>query len=135
MEVSYPHAQIPTWRIGVNSSFGSYPLTCLVLAALPQAYSPASIAFRLTGARKYPLHDKAVVLERDSCKFCSDSSYAVRGEELLDQLADSQLLRKDISVRSCSSVRGSLIKNSEVHANGHFTILNPYIHQGILRLY
>lgn len=80
------------------------------MAALPEAYSPASIAFRVTGACKHPLHDKAAVLERGS-----ESSYA-RGEELLDKLADSQLLKKDIFVRSCSSIRASLIKNSEVHA-------------------
>jgi hypothetical protein len=33
--------------------------------ALPGAYAPASIALRVTGALKLPLHDKAVVLEED----------------------------------------------------------------------
>jgi hypothetical protein len=33
--------------------------------SLPGAYSPASIALRVTGAGKPPLHDKAVVLEEE----------------------------------------------------------------------
>jgi hypothetical protein len=33
--------------------------------ALPGAYAPASIALRVTGARKPPLHDKAVVLKEE----------------------------------------------------------------------
>jgi hypothetical protein len=32
---------------------------------LPGAYAPASIAFRVIGAHKPPLHDKSVVLEED----------------------------------------------------------------------
>lgn len=31
--------------------------------ALPEAYDPASIALRVIGARKLPLHDEAVALE------------------------------------------------------------------------
>jgi hypothetical protein len=31
--------------------------------ALPGAYAPSSIAFRVIAARKLPLHDNAVVLE------------------------------------------------------------------------
>jgi hypothetical protein len=85
------------------------------LAAPPETYSSASIVLRVIGARKHPLHDKAAVLERGSCEFVSESYYAARGEELLDQLAYSQLLKKDISVRS-SSIKGSLIKNLKVYA-------------------
>jgi hypothetical protein len=33
--------------------------------ALPGAYTPASITFRVIGARRPPLHDKVVVLEED----------------------------------------------------------------------
>jgi hypothetical protein len=33
--------------------------------ALPGAYAPASIALRVIGAHKLPLHDTAVVLEED----------------------------------------------------------------------
>jgi hypothetical protein len=33
--------------------------------ALPAAYGPASIALRVTGPRKPPRHDKAVVLEEE----------------------------------------------------------------------
>jgi hypothetical protein len=42
---------------------GPYTLICLSWVALPGAYAPASIALRVIGARKPPLHDKAVVLE------------------------------------------------------------------------
>jgi hypothetical protein len=107
-------------RIRDDISFGPYPLTSL---ALPGSYSPVSIAFRVIGPRK-PLHDKAVVLERGSYKFGSEFSDAIRGEELLDQLADNQLLKKDISVCSCSNIKGYC-----------FTTLSPKMHQGILRLY
>jgi hypothetical protein len=40
-------------------------LTCLAWVTIPGAYAPASIAFRVIGARKPPLHDKAIVLEED----------------------------------------------------------------------
>jgi hypothetical protein len=39
-----------------------FHLPCLV--ALPIAYAPASIALRVIGARKSPLHDKASVFEK-----------------------------------------------------------------------
>jgi hypothetical protein len=44
---------------------GPYPSTCLSWLVLPGAYDPAIIALKVTGARKRPLHDKAVVLEED----------------------------------------------------------------------
>jgi hypothetical protein len=58
-----PHAQPPTWRTRDNTSSGPYPLTCLAWVGLPGAYAPASIALRVIGAHKPPVHDKAVVLE------------------------------------------------------------------------
>jgi hypothetical protein len=33
--------------------------------ALPEAYAPASIAVRVSGERKFPLHHKAIVLEEE----------------------------------------------------------------------
>jgi hypothetical protein len=40
-----------------------YRLNCQPWVTLPGAYTPASTALRVTGARKPPLHDKAVVPE------------------------------------------------------------------------
>jgi hypothetical protein len=80
------------------------------LVALPGTYSPVRIAFRVIGARKFPLHDKAVVLENGCYKFGSEPSDALRGEELLDQLAGRQLLKKNISVCSCSDIKVLLLK-------------------------
>jgi hypothetical protein len=50
-------------RITPNLDAGSYSLICLARVALPAAYAPASIAPRVIGARRLPLHDKVVVLE------------------------------------------------------------------------
>jgi hypothetical protein len=57
-----PHAQLSTWTMRDYTSSGPNLLTCLSWVALPGAYTPASIARRVIGARKSPLHDKAVVL-------------------------------------------------------------------------
>jgi hypothetical protein len=38
-------------------------LTYLAWVALPRAYAPASIALRVNGTCKLPLHDKAAVLK------------------------------------------------------------------------
>jgi hypothetical protein len=56
-----------TWWTRDYTSSDPYPLTYLAWMALPGAYAPASVAFRVTGARR-PLHDKAVVLEEGCCR-------------------------------------------------------------------
>jgi hypothetical protein len=60
-----PQAETPTWRTRDYIFSGPYPLICLTRVALPEAYSPASIALLVTGMRTPPLHDKAVVLEEN----------------------------------------------------------------------
>jgi hypothetical protein len=40
-------------------------LTCMTWVVLPGANAPASIAVRVIGAHKPPLHDEAVVHEED----------------------------------------------------------------------
>jgi hypothetical protein len=42
-----------------------YPLTYLAWVALPGDYASISIALRVTGARKPPLHVKAAVLAEE----------------------------------------------------------------------
>jgi hypothetical protein len=58
-----PHPT-PNLRTRDYTFSGPYPSTCLVWVA-PEPFVPASIPLRVTGARKPPLHDKAVVLEED----------------------------------------------------------------------
>jgi hypothetical protein len=78
--------------------------------ALPGAYAPANINFWVIGARKPPIHDKAVVFEKGCCKYGSGSADYIRGEEFLDQLADGQILKKGISLCSCPSIKLLLLK-------------------------
>jgi hypothetical protein len=40
-----------------------YILACPTWVALPGAYVPASIALRVIGVRKSPLHEKAIVFD------------------------------------------------------------------------
>jgi hypothetical protein len=61
--VGETHAQPLTCRSRDYTSSGAYPLTCLAWVALPGAYAPASIAFRVTRARKPRLYGKAGVFE------------------------------------------------------------------------
>jgi hypothetical protein len=46
-----------------NRQPGPYLLNCVTTLALPGAYAPASIALRVIGACKAPLHDKAPVFK------------------------------------------------------------------------
>jgi hypothetical protein len=64
-----PHAQPLIWRIRHYTSSDPYPLTCLALVSLPGTYPPVSIALRVTGERRPPLHYQAVVLEEDKCMY------------------------------------------------------------------
>jgi hypothetical protein len=51
------------WRTTDYTSSGPYSVVCVTWVSLPGAYAPASITLRVTGARKPPLHGRAVVLE------------------------------------------------------------------------
>jgi hypothetical protein len=67
VSVPRPTSNPKIWRNSNYTSSGPYPLTCMAWMALPGAYVPTSIALRLSGASKSPLHDKAVVLEEGYC--------------------------------------------------------------------
>jgi hypothetical protein len=46
-----------------DTSSGFYLLTYLACVGLPEAYTPANTALRVSGVRKPPLHEMAVALE------------------------------------------------------------------------
>jgi hypothetical protein len=51
--------------------------------ALPGAYTPASIALRVTGVPKSPLHDKAILLEEFATSFNTQKLYILLTQRTL----------------------------------------------------